>query len=56
LIRVTWRYFLLLGDHCDVCSFPNFMLSLFILWVEKDYKCVWVNFISSHFTEVVYQI
>jgi len=31
LVRVTLRYFMLLRDYCEGCSFPNFFLSLFIL-------------------------
>jgi hypothetical protein len=29
---------------------------MFILWVEEGYWFVWVNFLSSQFGEIVYQL
>jgi hypothetical protein len=36
--------------------FPNFFLSLFIICIKEEYSFIWVNFISGHFVEVVYQL
>ena len=52
-VRVTPRYFISFVTTAKGWNFPNFFLSLFILWVEKGYWIVWVNFISSHFAEIV---
>jgi hypothetical protein len=52
-----------LESHQDIlyclwllCHFPNFFLSQFIFWIEESYWFVWVNFISSNFAELVYQL
>ena len=37
-------------------SFPNFFLGLFILCLEEGHRFVWVNFITSHFAEDVFQV
>jgi hypothetical protein len=34
----------------------SFFLSPFIICIKEEYWLVWVNFIFSHFTEVVYQL
>jgi hypothetical protein len=56
LVRVTPIYFILICDYCERCCFPNFFLSLFMLWVDEGHWFVWINFVSSHFAEVVYQV
>ena len=43
-------------DYYEGCCFPNFFLSLFILWEEEGYLFVWINFITSHFAEIVYEL
>jgi hypothetical protein len=35
---------------------PNFFLSPFIIYVKEGYWFLWVDFISSHYTEVVDQL
>jgi hypothetical protein len=50
------KVFYIICYYCEGCHFPNFFLSLFILWVDEGYTCVWINFISSHFAKVVYHV
>ena len=55
LVRVTLRYFILfVAIVKGVVSL--FFLSLFVICIKEGYWFVWVNFIFSHFSEVVYQL
>ena len=42
--------------YCEGTCFPNFFLSLFIIFLKEDYWFIWVNFVSSHFAKVVYHL
>ena len=56
LVKSHTKVFYIICDYWEGCFFPNFHLSLFILCVEKGHWFVWVNFISSYFTEAVYNV
>jgi hypothetical protein len=53
--RYTMILYTICG-YCEICWFPNLFLSLFIICLKDNYWFVWVNFITSHFPEVVYQL
>lgn len=36
--------------------FPNVFLRTYIICIKTGYLFSWVNFVSSHFTAVVYQL
>jgi len=40
------QVFYIICDYCEGWPFPNFFLSLLILWVKEGYWFVWVNLYS----------
>ena len=43
-------------DYCEECCFPIFFLHPFIICIKEGYWFVWINFIFSHFDDVVCQL
>jgi hypothetical protein len=58
LVTVTPSYFLIIIiiGYCEGSCFPNFFLSLFIIYIKEGYLFIWGNFISGRIAEVVYQL
>jgi hypothetical protein len=50
LVRVNPMYFIVFCGYCEWSAFPNFFLRLSITSIKE------VNSISSHMTEVAYQL
>jgi hypothetical protein len=42
--------------YCERYCFHNLFLSLFMVCIKDEYWLVWINFISCHIVEVVYQL
>ena len=50
------KLFYIIYGSLEGCCFPSFFLSLLIICGKEGYYFVWVNFMSSHFAEVAYQL
>ena len=47
------KIFYIICSYCEGSCFANFFLILFIICIKEGYWAIWVNFISSHFAEVI---
>jgi hypothetical protein len=56
LFRTTPMIFYIICGYCEESCFTNYFLSLFIIFIKEGYWFIWVNLISGHFAEVVYQL